>query len=714
MLNQSNYNFNRVLTYLDQGGNNIWWSANNISKTTPKAELVITGQGIDSDCIEEDCIPICSVINEIQEETIESVNKPQQLIYPTFIIEPNTLTIRLNNLQLINSPNYIEDGCIDSTCVEEFGIWTKALRSKTKIVIEGETYYFIKANPDSYNYNYLYSISLIHEETGEEIIVVKDKGILSNIITEAITIPPQFNVAIIITKFTVEEVITTYKFVNSPLYLRSNWATNLPWQINSNNIEEVLFSIIYLLYTDLEIQDKDKLILYKDSPQQILINILLDTITNITTTNSLSHSYIKTTTNIVEHNKLVTDSSEELLLINPAIYATTNYKPEQDSNTIYFLLLIVLSQTNNISLIQTYIDKVITLETTTLKEAVLKLIALVQTYKITTNIYHLSIATSTLEQINKRYKLEDDSYIESLENPTVTVESNIYGDLLNYYVYNKECLKTKYLLEQITYTTNINLYLTNSPLLLTQNPLFLLILNLLNLNIKSNTNSSSLVLDMLKLPISKQYLSNNILNNIDLFKEEVFNTFKATLPTDFSWLSATTPIQDTIITSITKPLIDLYIHSNYIKQEIILKDALTTNYSNNIITNRDELLPKTLTTDISDIRSSLWPGNYSNSIDLEIEGYYDETTIEFTNNVKSLGIQTNLISGVNLPTINNFNLCVDIVEKNDYRCQVDINGQLILLSNGECDLAPPTLDILVQENTYPITLESSITDFILL
>ena len=714
MLNQSNYNFNKVLTYLDQGGNNIWWSANQTSKTTPKAELVITGQGIDSECIEEECIPICSVINEIEEETIETINKPQYLIYPSFIIEPNKLTIRLNNLQLINSPNYIEDGCIDSTCIEEFGIWTKVIKSKTKTVIDGETYYFIKANPDSYNYNYLYNISLIHEETGEEIVVVKDKGILSNIITEDITIPAEFNIAITITKFTIEEIVTTYRFVNRPYYLRSSWATNLPWQINSNNIEEVLFSIIYLLYTDLEIQDKYKLILYKDSPQQVLINTLLDTITSITSTNSLSHSYIKTTTNVVDYNKLVTDLSEELLLLNPAIYATTNYEPEQDNNVIYFLLLIVLCLTNNVGLIQTYIDKVITLETITLKEAVLKVIALVESYKITTNIYHLSIATSTLEQIIKRYKLENDSYIESLENPIVTLESNIFGDLLNYYIYNKEVINNKYLLEQITYINNIDLYLTNSPTLLTQDPFYLLVLNLLDLNIKPNTNSSSLVLDVLKLPISNYYLSNNILSNIDLFKQEVFNTYKAVIPTDFSWLSTTTPIQDTIIQAITKPIIDLYIHSNYIKQEINLKDALTTSYTNNILTNRDELLPKTLTTDISDIRSSLWPGKYSNSIDLEVEGYYDETTIEFTNNIKSLGIETNLISSINLPTINNFNLCIDVIEKDDYRCQVDINGQLILLDSGECLLAPPTLDILLQETTDPITLESSITDYIIL
>jgi hypothetical protein len=219
---------------------------------------------------------------------------------------------------------------------------------------------------------------------------------------------------------------------------------------------------------------------------------------------------------------------------------------------------------------------------------------------------------------------------------------------------------------------------------------------------------------VLKLPISNYYLSNNILNNIDLFKQEVFNTFKDTIPTDFSWLPTTTPIQDTIIEAITKPLIDLYIHSNYLKEKITIKDALTNSYNDNTITNKDELLLKTLTTDSSNIRSSLWPGKYSNSIDLEIEGYYDDTTIEFTNNIKSLGIQTNLISGINLPTISNFNMCIDIVEMNDYRCQVDINGQLILLTTGECLLGPLEPNILLQENTDPITLESSIEDYILI
>lgn len=715
MLNQSNYNFNKVLTYLDQGGNNVWWSANNTSRTIAKAELVVTGQGIDSDCIEEDCIPICSVINEVEEQSIEKVNKPQQLIYPTFIIEANTLTIQLNNLQLISQPNYIEDGCIDSTCVEEFGIWTKVITTQIKTVIEGQTYYFIKANKDSYNYAYVYSLSFIHEETGEEIVISKGKGLLSNIIVEDVVVPEQFNIAITITKFTIEEVITTYKFINKPYYLKSDWATNLPWQINSNNTEEILFSIIYILSTDLEIEDKDKLILYKDNPQQVLINILLNTITSITTTNNLSHSYIKTSTHVVEYNKLVTDLSEELLLLNPAIYATTNYVPEQDNNIIYFLLLIVLCLTNNVGLIQTYIDKCISIDVTTLKEAVLKVIGLIESYKITKELYHLSIATSTLEQINKRYKLEaDNSYIESLENPTSTIESKVYGDLLDYYVYNKDVTTSNYLLEQITYITNINLYLTNSPTLLTQNPIYLLVLNLLNLNLKPNTSTNNLVLDVLKLPISNYYLSNNILNSIDILKQEVFNTFKATIPTDFSWLSTITPIQDIVITSITKPLVDLYIHSNYLSPELIIKDALTNTYNDNTIVNTSELLLKTLTTDYSDIRSSLWPGKYSNSIDLEIEGYYDDTTIEFTNNIKSLGIQTNLISGINLPTINNFNMCVDILELNDYRCQVDINGQLILLPNGDCLLSPPELTVLLQEDTEPINLESSVEDYILI
>ena len=62
MLNQDNKYFNRYLTYLDQGGNNIWWSTNSTTNSTTVAELVITGLGTDADCLQPNCNPICSEI----------------------------------------------------------------------------------------------------------------------------------------------------------------------------------------------------------------------------------------------------------------------------------------------------------------------------------------------------------------------------------------------------------------------------------------------------------------------------------------------------------------------------------------------------------------------------------------------------------------------------------------------------------------------------
>ena len=454
MLNQSNYNFNKVLTYLNQGGNNIWWSSNSTVKTISSAVLVITGQGIDSECIEEDCIPICSEIVESEEAILEQLTRPQYLIYPTFIIEPDTLTIEFNNLQLINQPNSIEDSCIDSSCTEEYGIWTKAIKTRIKTVIEDETYYFIKANIDNYKFGYIYTISLIHEATGEEIVIIKDKGLLNSIIVENISVPNEFNVCISITKFNIEEVITTYRFINNPLYLRSNWLVNTPWQPTYNNVEEVLLSIIYLLNTNLEIEVINQLVLYKDNPQQILIETLLKSITSITSDNSNLYSYIKNVTTPSEYNKLATTNtllSIEDISINPAVYSTTSYIKYDSNNTIIFLLLICISISNNTFLQQTYIDLCIDIETNTLKEDVLKLISFIEAYKQTKDIYHLSIATSTLNQINKRYKLEDNSYIESLNNPINTVESKVYGDLLDYYVYSNPSPIIDYNIEQITY-----------------------------------------------------------------------------------------------------------------------------------------------------------------------------------------------------------------------------------------------------------------------
>ena len=716
MLNQSNYNFNKVLTYLNQGGNNIWWSSNSTVKTISSAVLVITGQGIDSECIEEDCIPICSEIVESEEAILEQLTRPQYLIYPTFIIEPDTLTIEFNNLQLINQPNSIEDSCIDSSCTEEYGIWTKAIKTRIKTIIEDETYYFIKANIDNYKFGYIYTISLIHEATGEEIVIIKDKGLLNSIIVENISVPNEFNVCISITKFNIEEVITTYRFINNPLYLRSNWLVNTPWQPTYNNVEEVLLSIIYLLNTNLEIEVINQLVLYKDNPQQILIETLLKSITSITSDNSNLYSYIKNVTTPSEYNKLATTNtllSIEDISINPAVYSTTSYIKYDSNNTIIFLLLICISISNNTFLQQTYIDLCIDIETNTLKEDVLKLISFIEAYKQTKDIYHLSIATSTLNQINKRYKLEDNSYIESLNNPINTVESKVYGDLLDYYVYSNPSPIIDYTIEQITYITDINnnLYLLNSPLNITNDPIYLLILKLIGINLNTNILASNkLITDVLNIQ-NTTYLTSKVLTNIDLISEEILLTYKNTIPCNFEWLSDTTPIQDLIISCIIKPLIDLQLHINYQKEEPIIKEALTRDYISSFISNKKELLLDTFELNNSQIRNSLWPGKYSNSIDLEINGYYTDETLNEVNNIKSLGIKTNLISSINLPTESNFNICIDIIQFEDSRCQVNNKDQLVLLPDGQCDLSLPD-SILLQEDSYPITQESSTTDYI--
>lgn len=716
MLNQSNYNFNKVLTYLDQGGNNIWWSSNNTVKTIPSAELIITGQGIDSECIEEDCIPICSEIVELEQEVIEQLTRPQYLIYPTFIIEPNTLTIELNNLKLINQPNSIEDNCVDSSCTEESGIWTKAIKTRIKTIIEDKTYYFIKTNIDNYKFGYIYTISLIHEATGEEIVIIKDKGLLNSRIIENISVPNEFNVCISITKFNIEEIITTYRFINNPLYLRSNWLVNTPWQPTYNNVEEVLLSIIYLLNTNLEIEVINQLVLYKDNPQQILIETLLKSITSITSDNSNLYSYIKNVTTPSEYNKLATTNtllSIEDININPAIYSTTPYIKYESNNTIIFLLLICISISNNTSLQQTYIDLCIDLETNTLKEDVLKLISFIEAYKQTKDIYHLSIATSTLNQINKRYKLEDNSYIESLNNPINTVESKVFGDLLDYYVYNNPSSIVDYTIEQITYITDINnnLYLLNSPTNITNDPIYLLILKLIGINLNTNLLSNNkLITDLLNIQ-NTSYLTSNVLTNIDLISEEILLTYKNTIPCNFEWLSDTTPIQDLIISCIIKPLVDLQLHINYQKEEPIIKEALTRDYISSFISNKKELLLDTFELNNSQIRNSLWPGKYSNSIDLEINGYYTDEILNEVNNIKSLGIKTNLISSINLPIESNFNVCIDIIQFEDNRCQVNNKDQLVLLPDGQCDLSLPD-SILLQEDSYPITQESSTTDYI--
>ena len=716
MLNQSNYNFNKVLTYLNQGGNNIWWSSNSTVKTISSAVLVITGQGIDSECIEEDCIPICSEIVESEEAILEQLTRPQYLIYPTFIIEPDTLTIEFNNLQLINQPNSIEDSCIDSSCTEEYGIWTKAIKTRIKTIIEDETYYFIKANIDNYKFGYIYTISLIHEATGEEIVIIKDKGLLNSIIVENISVPNEFNVCISITKFNIEEVITTYRFINNPLYLRSNWLVNTPWQPTYNNVEEVLLSIIYLLNTNLEIEVINQLVLYKDNPQQILIETLLKSITSITSDNSNLYSYIKNVTIPSEYNKLATTNtllSIEDISINPAVYSTTSYIKYDSNNTIIFLLLICISISNNTFLQQTYIDLCIDIETNTLKEDVLKLISFIEAYKQTKDIYHLSIATSTLNQINKRYKLEDNSYIESLNNPINTVESKVYGDLLDYYVYSNPSPIIDYTIEQITYITDINnnLYLLNSPLNITNDPIYLLILKLIGINLNTNILASNkLITDVLNIQ-NTTYLTSKVLTNIDLISEEILLTYKNTIPCNFEWLSDTTPIQDLIISCIIKPLIDLQLHINYQKEEPIIKEALTRDYISSFISNKKELLLDTFELNNSQIRNSLWPGKYSNSIDLEINGYYTNETLNEVNNIKSLGIKTNLISSINLPTESNFNVCIDIIQFEDSRCQVNNKDQLVLLPDGQCDLSLPD-SILLQEDSYPITQESSTTDYI--
>jgi hypothetical protein len=740
MLNQSSNEFNTVLTYLDCGGNNVWWSTNSTSKSKAIVELLITGNGVDAECIETECNPICSLLVESEQEQLEELTSNQKLIYPTFIKENNKLTVLLNNLELIEQPNYIEESCVESDCIEEFGVWTKALiQSNKEVLIDGETYYFIKANIDHYNYAYLYNITLIHEETGEEILISKNKGLISNKVELDIKVPTGFNPVITITKFNSLEVITTYKFIDKPLYLRSNWNTNLTWQPLYNNTEEVLLSIIYLLNTDLEVENNKQLVLYKEDKQQTLISILLNTIDSITTDNSLSYSYIKNKTSPIDYNTLISTNRDNIedIILNPAVYSTTTYTKNEESNLISILILLVASLIKNNTLLLIYIDICVDINSTNLKDEVLKVIAFTEAYKITKDVYHLSIATSIISQIEKRYKTDDGTYIESLENPITTIQSQVYSDVLNFYVNGVQPNMSTYITEQITYVDNLQevLYLTNSADVITSNPIYLITLRLVGLDLPSVPISSIFIPSSLievipvppivieAIPISSEtieeipyelienlavndlrlvnnilklnnrtVLNGDILNSLSLYKLDVFLNFKNTIPTDFGWLSDDTPIQDLIVESITKPIIDLYLHSKYIEDKLLLKDALTTNYTD-IIINKKELLLNTITTDTTNIRSSLWPGRYSNSIDLEIEGYYDDITLEKINNIKSLGIETNLLSSIDLPLINNFTLCIDIVK------ETDITNELA---------------ILLQETTDPITQESSLEDYLLI
>jgi hypothetical protein len=720
MLNQSNNYFNYVLSYLDQGGNNIWWSANNVISSQATAELIINGSGLGAECIDVDCNPICSEIIESEQQSIEILQKEQNLIYPTFSKNPHQLLITLNNLDLIQQPNYIEEGCIGESCVEEYGIWTKAIVTNKSVLIEEDTYYFVKANPDRYGYSYIYNVSLIHEETGEEIIIIKNKGLLDSIIIWNQGVPEGFNPCITVTKFDIEQVITTYKFVSNPLFFRSDWNTNLPWQPLNNNTEEVLLSIVYLLYTSLEIENKNELVLYKQE-QELLINVIVNTINNISTSNSNPYSYIKNVTAPYEFNSLVTHELDELeeIIINPAVYSTTTYEELSSNNITIILMLLCLAKINKDSLrpkLLEYIELCINLKTSTLKEDVLKLIALVETYKITKDVYHLSIATTLVENIDKLYKIKDDVYIESLDNPTITTTSKVFGDLLSNYINNKPINIKEYVLEDITYITDTTevLYLTNQPTLITYDSINLLVLKLINCNLKHNLSiNNKLIIDVLNLETTKQ-LNTDILNSLSLFKQEVFTKFKSYIPIDFGWLSDTTPTQDLIIRSVIKPIIDLYLHSKYIQDTYIEKQALTNIYKDSLIANTKELLEKTITFG-KRVTNSLWPGRYSNSIDLEIKGFYDTEILSYINNqVKSLGIETNLVSSLEMPIVSNFNLCFDISKLEDYRCQVDINGQLILLSDGQCDLAPPEESILLQEDTFPVTQETSINDYFIL
>ena len=717
MLNQNNKYFNYVLSYLDQGGNNIWWSANNVISSQAVAKLVTNGNGIGEECISPECNPICSKIIESEQQTVEILNEAQKLIYPSFSEVNNQLIITLNNLDLIQQPNYIEEGCINEECIDEFGIWTKAIVTNKSVLIENTSYYFIKANSDRYGYSYIYNVSLIHEETGEEIIIIKNKGLLDSRVIWNQAVPKGFNPCITVTKFDIEQVISTYKFISKPTYLRSAWATNLMWQPLNNNIEEVLFSIIYLLYTDLEIKNKDELILYKKE-QETLVNTLLNTINSISISNSNPYSYIKSSTIPIEFNSLVTNELDEIeeIVINPAIFSTTLYEEQSSNNLIIILMVIVLARLNKESLstkLIEYINLCISLKTNSLKEDVLIVIALTESYKITKDVYHLSLATTRIERIEKLYKVDNSNYIESLTNPVLTTTSKVFGDLLNNYVNNKPVNKKEYILEEITYISNSleQLYVINQPTLLTNDPINLLILKLLKIDMNHNLPvNNKLVVDVMNLSITKEF-STDILNSFELFKKEVFTKFKSYMPVDFGWLSDNTPIQDLMIKGSVKPIVDLYLHANYIKDTYKEKDALTKLYKDNIITNTKELLINTVTFG-QNITNSLWPGKYSNSVDLEIKGFYDEDILTYINNeVKSLGIETNLVSSLELPLISNFNLCFDVSKLEDYRCQVDINGQLILLSDGQCDLAPPEEEILLQEDTFPVTQETSINDY---
>jgi hypothetical protein len=199
-----------------------------------------------------------------------------------------------------------------------------------------------------------------------------------------------------------------------------------------------------------------------------------------------------------------------------------------------------------------------------------------------------------------------------------------------------------------------------------------------------------------------------------MYEQQVFTTFKATIPVNYTWLSEETPIQDLVIRGFTKPLIDLYVHARRQKDIISTKTTHTQLFNSNYLLNRKELLTTALSVDSQEIRSTYWSGAYSNTVDIEILGYIDDYIKQQLKTIEVVGIPVNVVSGIEMPLYNDFDICFDIVKLEDYRCQVEVNGQLILRTDGQCALAPVVKKELLQEIGDPITQETDLLDSLLI
>lgn len=711
MLSQDNsYAFNKVLTYLDQGGNNIWWNAYKSSNTTSKVSLVQTKLGLSTDCIEDSCIPICDQIIENDDKKYEYVNTPQKLIYPTFNRSNNVLTITLNNLRLNPQPSVITDDCINNECMDKYGAWTTAISSNVYYLIDDIPYYFIQANADDYGYSYLYQVSAIHIETGEEIFISKEQGLIDNTVTVDLDLPESFSAVITITKFNLVEIVSTYRFVERPLYLRSNWETNIPWTVRLYDTENILWSIIYLLLTDVDISLPQQLVLYKDRNR--LADILLLTINDIAAYNTIRHSYVKTATAPIEYTQLVDDKSNWIsnLVTSPNVLGTTNYTTEElpdiTIQLLSFLALILAKQEVN-----AVIDTINAITTRSLKNSFIKLIAYTELYVNTNDVTYLSLATTLIKYIKYCF-YHDGVFLESLNNPVVTTESTVYGDLFTKYVYNIDVDTKKYLGQLFNYLSFTTPYYINADTELSTQEL--LLFRLINVVLPSYLRTNSLIVDVQSIPISSSRLTHTFYECLEMYEQQVFTTFKATIPVNYTWLSEETPIQDLVIRGFTKPLIDLYVHARRQKDIISTKTTHTQLFNSNYLLNRKELLTTALSVDSQEIRSTYWSGAYSNTVDIEILGYIDDYIKQQLKTIEVVGIPVNVVSGIEMPLYNDFDICFDIVKLEDYRCQVEVNGQLILRTDGQCALAPVVKKELLQEIGDPITQETDLLDSLLI